>query len=106
MTRVTRPAAVLQWVGPASRVLWVGPASRRTGRCAARNLRGGDAAPTGGVDGSDNRSGEWYPQRAPDTGEYDVHNIHSTDWLIDQIVYRLYGLTEEEIGIVERVGTS
>jgi len=25
----------------------------------------------------------------------------STDWLIDQVVYRLYGLTEEEIRIVE-----
>jgi len=24
-----------------------------------------------------------------------------TDWLIDQIVYRLYGLSEEEIKIVE-----
>jgi hypothetical protein len=24
-----------------------------------------------------------------------------TDWLIDQIVYKLYGLTEEEIKIVE-----
>ena len=24
-----------------------------------------------------------------------------TDWLIDQIVYRLYGLTEEEIRVVE-----
>ena len=27
--------------------------------------------------------------------------IQATDWLIDQIVYRLYGLTEEEIAIVE-----
>ncbi|MGA9098380.1 MAG: hypothetical protein WB392_05550 [Methanotrichaceae archaeon] len=27
--------------------------------------------------------------------------IEKTDRLIDQIVYRLYGLTEEEIGIVE-----
>jgi hypothetical protein len=25
----------------------------------------------------------------------------TTDWLIDQIVYKLYGLTEEEIKIVE-----
>ena len=25
----------------------------------------------------------------------------STDWLIDQVVYRLYGLTDEEIKIVE-----
>ncbi len=30
-----------------------------------------------------------------------VQRIESTDWLIDQIMYRLYGLTEEEIGIVE-----
>ena len=28
----------------------------------------------------------------------------ATDWLIDQLVYRLYGLTEEEIAIVERRG--
>jgi len=27
--------------------------------------------------------------------------IEATDWLIDQIVYRLYGLTEDEIAIVE-----
>ena len=27
--------------------------------------------------------------------------LQKTDWLIDQIVYKLYGLTEEEIGIVE-----
>ena len=33
--------------------------------------------------------------------------LASTDWLIDQLVYRLYGLTEEEIAIVEgRSGTS
>ena len=24
-----------------------------------------------------------------------------TDWLIDRVVYRLYGLTEEEIAVVE-----
>jgi len=24
-----------------------------------------------------------------------------TDWLIDQVVYRLYGLTEEEVAVVE-----
>ena len=30
--------------------------------------------------------------------------IADTDWLIDQIVYRLYGLTEEEIKIVEGQG--
>jgi len=27
--------------------------------------------------------------------------IERTEWLIDQIVYRLYGLTEEEIRVVE-----
>jgi len=27
--------------------------------------------------------------------------LHKTDWLIDQIVYKLYGLAEEEIKIVE-----
>jgi hypothetical protein len=27
--------------------------------------------------------------------------LAATDWLIDQLVYRLYGLTEEEISIVE-----
>ena len=27
--------------------------------------------------------------------------LRSTDWLIDQIVYKLYGLTEEELAIVE-----
>jgi hypothetical protein len=27
--------------------------------------------------------------------------LYKTDWLIDQIVYKLYGLTEEEIKIVE-----
>lgn len=30
--------------------------------------------------------------------------IEKTDWLIDQVVYRLYGLSEEEIGVVERTG--
>ena len=30
--------------------------------------------------------------------------LRKTDWLIDQIVYRLYGLTEEEIKIVEGKG--
>jgi type I restriction-modification system DNA methylase subunit len=30
-----------------------------------------------------------------------VQRIERTDWLIDQIVYKLYGLTEEEIAIVE-----
>lgn len=30
--------------------------------------------------------------------------LRKTDWLIDQIVYKLYGLTEEEIKIVERQG--
>jgi hypothetical protein len=27
--------------------------------------------------------------------------IEATDWQIDALVYELYGLTEEEIGIVE-----
>jgi len=31
-------------------------------------------------------------------------NLRKTDWLIDQIVYRLYGLTDEEIKIVEGKG--
>jgi hypothetical protein len=30
--------------------------------------------------------------------------LQKTDWLIDQIVYKLYGLTEEEIKIVEGEG--
>jgi len=30
--------------------------------------------------------------------------LAKTDWLIDQVVYRLYGLTKEEIKIVERGG--
>jgi type II restriction/modification system DNA methylase subunit YeeA len=30
--------------------------------------------------------------------------LRKTDWLIDQIVYKLYGLTEEEIKIVEGKG--
>ena len=30
--------------------------------------------------------------------------LRKTDWLIDQIVYKLYGLTEEEIKIVEGHG--
>ena len=30
-----------------------------------------------------------------------VDAIEKTDWLIDQIVYALYGLTEEEIALVE-----
>jgi len=31
-------------------------------------------------------------------------NIRKTDWLIDQIVYKLYGLTDGEIKIVEGKG--
>jgi len=31
----------------------------------------------------------------------DSPNINATDREIDQLVYQLYGLTEEEIGIVE-----
>jgi len=30
-----------------------------------------------------------------------IDKISKTDWLIDQIVYKLYGLTEEEIKIAE-----
>jgi len=30
--------------------------------------------------------------------------LSKTHWLIDQIVYKLYGLTEEEIKIVEGKG--
>ena len=30
--------------------------------------------------------------------------IHATDRQIDELVYELYGLTEEEIGIVEEMG--
>jgi hypothetical protein len=35
-----------------------------------------------------------------------VERIEATDRLIDQIVYRLYGLTEEEIAVVEVRSTS
>jgi hypothetical protein len=31
-------------------------------------------------------------------------NLRKTNWLIDQIVYKLYDLTEEEIKIVEGKG--
>jgi hypothetical protein len=41
-----------------------------------------------------------YERRAPRYREL-VERIARTDWLIDQIVYRLYGLTGEEIAIVE-----
>jgi hypothetical protein len=30
-----------------------------------------------------------------------IHDIQATDRLIDQIAYKLYNLTEEEIAIVE-----
>ena len=30
--------------------------------------------------------------------------LAATDWLIDQLVYRLYGLTEEEVRIIEEAG--
>ena len=30
-----------------------------------------------------------------------MRRLRRTDWLIDQVVYQLYGLTEEEIGVVE-----
>ena len=29
-------------------------------------------------------------------------DIRKTDWLIDQIVYRLYGLKDEEIKVIEK----
>ncbi len=33
-----------------------------------------------------------------------IARIEKTDWFIDQIVYRLCGLTEEEIRVVEESG--
>ena len=36
-----------------------------------------------------------------DLNEDEADNIRSRDWLIDQIVCRLYGLTEDEIRVVE-----
>lgn len=30
-------------------------------------------------------------------------NLQKTDWLVDQIVYKLYGLSEKEIKLVENV---
>ncbi len=44
-----------------------------------------------------------YHQYAPRYREL-TERIGRTDRLIDQIVYRLYGLTEEEIAIVEGRG--
>ena len=41
-----------------------------------------------------------YEQHAPAYRAL-VTRIQETDDLIDQIVYRLYGLTEEEIAVVE-----
>jgi hypothetical protein len=38
--------------------------------------------------------GFWFPIPIEET-------LHKTDWLIDQIVYKLYGLTEAEINIAE-----
>ncbi|MEK7875742.1 MAG: hypothetical protein AAB325_06115 [Pseudomonadota bacterium] len=29
------------------------------------------------------------------------NQLQKTDWLIDQIVYRLYGITKDEIAIIE-----
>jgi len=43
---------------------------------------------------------EVYQRYAPDFKEL-MEKIETTDRLIDQIVYRLYGLTEEEIAVVE-----
>ncbi len=50
----------------------------------------------------DNLSGlvRVYRQYAPRYAEL-TERIGRTDWLIDRIVYKLYGLTEDEIGIVE-----
>jgi hypothetical protein len=44
-----------------------------------------------------------YRAHSPAYGEL-VARIEATDWLIDQIVYKLYGLTEGEIAIVEGRG--
>lgn len=44
-----------------------------------------------------------YNDHAPRYREL-VERIGRTDWLIDRIVYKLYGLTEEEIAIVEGRG--
>ncbi len=41
-----------------------------------------------------------YRQRQPAIAEVD-RKIGFTDSLIDQIVYRLYGLTDEEVAIVK-----
>ncbi len=43
-----------------------------------------------------------YRAHSPAYGEL-VARIEATDWLIDQIVYKLYGLDEDEIAIVEGV---
>ena len=53
----------------------------------------------GPVDGLSRLTGV-YRQYAPRYREL-VERIERTDWLIDQIVYKLYGLTDEEIAIVE-----
>ena len=42
-----------------------------------------------------------YPTHEPDYGGLTAC-IATTDRLIDQIVYKLYGLTDEEIPIMER----
>jgi hypothetical protein len=34
-------------------------------------------------------------------GRVEIRLLAKTDALIDAVVYRLYGLTEEEIGVVE-----
>ena len=43
---------------------------------------------------------KWFRDYQPRLLKLETH-INSTDNLIDQIVYRLYGLTAEEIAIVE-----
>jgi len=40
-------------------------------------------------------------REATETLQPTLKKIEATDWLIDQIVYRLYGLTEDEVEIVE-----
>jgi Alw26I/Eco31I/Esp3I family type II restriction m6 adenine DNA methyltransferase len=47
-------------------------------------------------------SGYWYPKRDSKTVGYTpMEEIQSTDWLIDQIIYKLYNLTYDEVKIVD-----
>jgi hypothetical protein len=43
----------------------------------------------------------WYKGASPNDKSRIERRIEATDRQIDELVYRLYGLTEEEIGIVE-----